>query len=51
MIIFGVVLIVIGLLWGATFLVGFGVIAMVIGFALIALGRSGRPLAGRTYWY
>jgi Family of unknown function (DUF6131) len=53
MIVLGVVLIILGLVFqsAAPWLFGLGVAVAVIGIVLELLGRVGRPVAGRRYWY
>jgi len=51
MITFGIVLLVIGLLLGIGLLTSVGVVLLVIGLALMFLGRTGRPVGGRNHYY
>jgi hypothetical protein len=54
MIFLGIILLLIGLLIPSTItnvLTTIGVILIVIGAVLWILGRVGRPVAGRRYWY
>jgi hypothetical protein len=50
-IILGVVLLVIGLIFGVGILQTIGIILIVVGALLYLLGSVGRPLAGRRHWY
>lgn len=50
-IILGVVLLVIGLIFGVGILQTIGIILIVVGALLFLLGSVGRPLAGRRHWY
>jgi Family of unknown function (DUF6131) len=51
MIVLGVILLVIGWLTGISILYTVGGILLVIGLILLLLGRTGRPLAGRSHWF
>jgi len=52
MIIIGICLIVAGLLVPQlAVLFTIGIIVLVVGLILLALGHSGRPVGGRAYWY
>ena len=54
MIVVGIILFIIGLFVQSTFsplLTTIGVILIVIGAVMSILGRIGRPVAGRRYWY
>lgn len=51
MIIFGVVLVVIGLLTGNSILTTIGIILLVVGAVLFILGSSGRAVGGRKHWF
>jgi drug/metabolite transporter (DMT)-like permease len=51
MILLGVLLIVLGALLGISLLYQIGVLLLVVGVILWALGASGRPLGGRNHWY
>jgi hypothetical protein len=50
MIILGVVLLVLGLLFGIHWLVIVGIILAILGLALLVVGAS-HPVGGRRYWY
>jgi hypothetical protein len=47
----GVVLLILGYIFGIGILITIGWILVVIGLVLFVLGAIGRPLAGRRYWY
>lgn len=51
MIAFGVILIVLALVFKISILWTIGVVLLVVGAALWILGAIGRPVAGRRYWY
>jgi hypothetical protein len=54
MIVLGIILFLIGLFVQSTIsplLTTVGVILIVVGAVLSILGRIGRPVAGRRYWY
>lgn len=51
MIILGLVLLLLGFLLGIYFLWVLGIILLVLGVALLLLGRAGRPVGGRAYWW
>lgn len=54
MIILGIVLLLIGLFVSTTIsnlLTAIGVVLIVVGVVMWILGRVGRPVAGRRYWY
>ncbi len=54
MIILGIILLLIGLFIQSSvssLLTTIGIILIVIGVVLWLLGRVGRPVAGRRYWY
>lgn len=54
MIVLGIIILLIGLLVHTTIsnlLTAIGVILIVVGIVLWILGRVGRPVAGRRYWY
>ncbi|HEU4540266.1 MAG TPA: DUF6131 family protein [Jiangellaceae bacterium] len=50
-IILGVVLLVIGLIFGVGILQTIGIILIVVGALMYLLGAVGRPLAGRRHYY
>lgn len=47
----GVVLLILGFVFGIPALWSIGVILLVIGAVLWLLGSIGRPVAGRRHWY
>lgn len=51
MIVLGVILLVLGLLFGIGILETIGLILVVLGVVLWALGAAGRPVGGRRMWY
>jgi hypothetical protein len=51
MIALGVVLLILGFVFGIHLLWSLGVILLVIGAVLWILGSVGRPVARRRYWY
>jgi hypothetical protein len=51
MIILGVILLILGFVFGIPILLTIGIILLVIGAILWILGSVGRPVAGRRYWY
>lgn len=54
MVVLGIVLLLIGLFVPSTIshlLTAVGVILIVVGAVLWLMGRVGRPVAGRRYWY
>jgi len=51
MIVLGVVLLILGLLFGISILTTIGVILLIIGAVLAVMGGMNRPVAGRRYWY
>jgi len=51
MIIFGLILFVLGLLFGIGLLETIGIVLMVIGLVLLLLGGVGHPVGGRRYWW
>jgi hypothetical protein len=51
MIILGLVLMLIGFLVGIPILWTIGIIIAVIGLILMLLGRSGRPIGGRSHYW
>lgn len=51
MIVFGIILFVLGLLFGIGILETIGIIIAVIGLVLLLLGGVGHPVGGRRYWY
>jgi Family of unknown function (DUF6131) len=51
MIVLGIVLLLLGFIFGIHVLWALGVALLVIGAVLWVLGSVGRPVAGRRYWY
>ena len=51
MVIFGVVVMLLGLLFGIPILWTIGIIALVAGLALALLGATGRAVGGRRHYY
>lgn len=51
MIIFGIILLVLGLLLGIGLLKTLGIILLVIGVILAVAGGLGHAVGGRRYWY
>ncbi|MBY0390706.1 MAG: hypothetical protein K2X56_22075 [Mycobacterium pseudokansasii] len=51
MIVVGAILLILGFVFGIHLLTVLGIIVLVIGAVLWALGSMGRPVAGRRYWY
>lgn len=51
MIVLGVILLILGFVFGISVLWTIGIILLVIGAILWILGAVGRPVAGRRYWY
>lgn len=51
MIVVGAILLVLGFFFSMNWLVGLGVVLLVIGAVLWVMGSVGRPVAGRRYWY
>jgi hypothetical protein len=51
MVVLGVVLLILGYIFGIPLLWTIGVVLLVIGAILWILGSVGRPVGGRRYWY
>lgn len=51
MIILGIILLVLGFVFAIHILWILGIVALVIGLALLALGSAGRAVGGRNHWY
>ena len=51
MIVLGAVLLILGFVFGIHLLWVLGIVLLVIGAVLWAMGSMGRPLAGRRHWY
>jgi hypothetical protein len=50
-IILGVILLILGLIFGIGILWTIGIILIVVGVILWILGATGRAVGGRRYWY
>lgn len=51
MIVLGIILLILGFVFGIHLLWVLGIILLVIGAIFWALGAAGRPVAGRRYWF
>lgn len=51
MIVLGVILLILGFVFGIHLLWVLGIILLVVGVVFHFLGVAGRPVAGRRYWY
>ncbi|MCE0767122.1 hypothetical protein LWC35_30075 [Pseudonocardia kujensis] len=51
MIILGLILLVVGFLTGLSLLYYIGAILLILGVIFLVLGRTGRPVGGRTVWF
>ena len=51
MILIGVILLVLGLVFGISILTWIGIVLLVVGAIFWILGGVGHPVAGRRYWY
>lgn len=51
MIALGVILLILGFVFGIQVLWSIGIILLVIGAVFWVLGSVGRPVGGRRYWY
>jgi hypothetical protein len=51
MIALGIILLILGFVFGIQLLWTLGIILLVIGAVFWVLGAVGRPVAGRRYWY
>jgi len=51
MVILGAILLILGLVFKIYWLWVIGIILLVIGAVFWVLGRVGRPVGGRRYWY
>ena len=51
MIVVGAILLILGFVFSIHLLTVLGIVLLVIGAVLWALGSVGRPVAGRRYWY
>lgn len=51
MIVLGVILLILGLLFGISLLTYIGILLVVLGAVFWILGSTGRPVGGRRVWY
>ncbi|MDT5046691.1 MAG: hypothetical protein QOG75_2547 [Mycobacterium sp.] len=51
MIVLGIVLLILGYVFGVHILYVLGVLLLVIGAVLFIMGRAGRRIGGRSHWY
>lgn len=51
MFVLGVILLILGVVFGISILTYLGIALLIIGAVLWILGAAGRPVAGRRYWY
>ena len=51
MIILGVILLILGLIFGIGILWTIGIILIIVGAILYLLGATGRAIGGRSHWY
>jgi hypothetical protein len=51
MIALGIVLLILGYVFGFGILMTIGVILLIVGVVMFVLGSVGRPVAGRRVWY
>jgi hypothetical protein len=51
MIVLGVILLILGLIFGISILTYIGVVLIVVGAIFWILGSVGRPVGGRRVWY
>jgi hypothetical protein len=51
MIVFGIVLLILGYVFGMHLLWVLGIVLLVIGAVMWVMGSIGRPVAGRRRWY
>jgi hypothetical protein len=51
MVVFGAILLILGLIFGMSILTYIGVVLLVIGAVFWVLGSVGRPVGGRRAWY
>jgi hypothetical protein len=51
MIVLGIILLILGFVFGISILWTIGIILVVIGLVLALLGATGRAVGGRKYWY
>ncbi|MEV6099838.1 DUF6131 family protein [Nocardia sp. NPDC051981] len=51
MIILGIILLIVGFIFGIPILWTIGIVVLVIGLALLLLGSTGRAVGGRRHYY
>ena len=51
MILVGAILLILGFVFSVKLLTVLGVVLLVVGAVMWAMGSIGRPVAGRRYWY
>jgi bacteriorhodopsin len=51
MVVLGIILLVVGWLTGVSIVSTIGIVLIVLGVILFALGASGRAVGGRSHWY
>lgn len=51
MIVLGAILLILGWVLGISILYTIGIILLIVGVVLFALGASGRAVGGRSHWY
>ena len=51
MVVLGVILLILGFIFGIHLLWVLGIILLVVGAIMWIMGSMGRPVAGRRYWY
>jgi len=51
MVVLGIILLILGFLFGVPVLWTIGIIVLVIGLLLLLFGAVGREFGGRRYWY
>ena len=51
MIVLGLILFILGFIFGISILWTIGIIVLIIGVVLLVVGATGRTIAGRRYWF
>lgn len=51
MIVLGIILLLVGFIFGIPILWTIGIVVLVIGLVLLLLGSTGRAIGGRRHWY
>jgi hypothetical protein len=51
MIVLGIILLILGFIFGIQILWIIGIIVLIIGVVLFVVGATGRTIAGRRYWF